>query len=196
MNHRNLSLKHHPQIYPVREDTLLLCEAALEEVKVWDRVLEVGTGSGYITKQLNAKAAWIVATDINPYAVAATYAEGIDVVRTDLTAGICGLFDVVIFNPPYLPTVKEERIEDWLEYALDGGPTGRKVIERFAREVGTILTEGGRVLLLVSSLTGKKEVRDIFIRNGFSGEIVREIVIEAEELLVYRFLAGKPCLNL
>ena len=43
-----------------------------------------------------------------------------------------GLFDLIVFNPPYLPTQPEERIDDWLEYALDGGVDGRAVITRFA----------------------------------------------------------------
>jgi len=43
-----------------------------------------------------------------------------------LFSGLSGPFDLIIFNPPYLPTLPRERIDDWLEYALDGGPTGRR----------------------------------------------------------------------
>ena len=95
-----------------------------------------------------------MATDINPHAVLCAHKAGIDVVRTDLFTGIRGPFDLVLFNPPYLPTQPEERMDDWLEYALDGGESGRAVIERFARNVGDVLAPGGRILLLISSLTG------------------------------------------
>jgi release factor glutamine methyltransferase len=178
-------------VYPVREDTHLLLEAAGEEIRPSDRVLEVGVGSGYIAHQLQGRAAWIVATDINPHAVRKAKEEGIDVLRTNLMAGICGSFDLVLFNPPYLPTRPEERIEDWLEYALDGGPSGREVIARFAEQVVSILAVQGRILLLISSLTGQKEVERIFSHQGMVGRIVKETFIEGEMLFVYRFCRKK-----
>jgi len=99
----------------------------------------------------------IVATDINPHAVFCAREQGVDVIRCDLFSGLRGSFDLILFNPPYLPTQPEERIDDWLEYALDGGATGRDVIERFAAGVGGVLAPGGRILLLVSALTGIAE---------------------------------------
>ncbi len=44
------------------------------------------------------------------------------------------------FNPPYLPTQPEERINDWLEHALDGGLNGRVVIERFSEQVESCIS--------------------------------------------------------
>ena len=65
----------HPQVYPVEEDTQLLLEAALAEVRPGDRVLEVGTGSGHIAASLADRAARVVALDINPHAVRAARAR-------------------------------------------------------------------------------------------------------------------------
>ena len=96
----------------------------------------MGTGSGLIAAEI-AKITRIIATDINPHAVISAQDAGVEVVRTDLFAGIRGPFDLVLFNPPYLPTQPEERMDDWLEYALDGGESGRAVIERFAAECRT-----------------------------------------------------------
>jgi release factor glutamine methyltransferase len=149
-------------------------------------VLEVGTGSGIIAVGLSKVAASVVATDINPFAVAYTHAEGIDVIRTDLFAGLKGLFDLVVFNPPYLPTKADERIDDWLEYALDGGESGRVVIERFANEVSRVLAPQGRVLVLISSLTGLPEVSELFTKNGFPVTVITEQVVEDETLYVLR----------
>lgn len=175
------------QVYPVREDTSLLLEAARQEVRPDDRVLEVGTGSGYIAVELMKITPHIIATDINPHAVRMTRERGIEVVRTDLMAGLKGHFDLIVFNPPYLPTANEERIDDWQERALDGGLSGRIVIERFAREIGRVLAKKGRMLLLVSSLTKEDEVEKLFFHQGFCGKIVKKLSIEGEVLIVYRF---------
>jgi release factor glutamine methyltransferase len=122
---------------------------------------------------------------------------GLEVVRTDLFAAVRGPFDLVLFNPPYLPTLPEERIEDWLEYALDGGESGRVVIEQFAAGVGRILAPGGRILLLVSSLTGPHAVREMFHLQGFSTVIATQQTVEDEELYVIRIERKRDsCLKL
>ncbi|QYZ80377.1 methyltransferase domain-containing protein [Methanofollis formosanus] len=174
------------QVYQPAEDTFLLRDAALAEVRSDDRVLEVGCGSGTVIAALRERAAAVVATDINPHAVRAGREQGVETVRTDLFAGLRGPFDLVLFNPPYLPTLPEERIDDWLEYALDGGPTGRATIERFAEEVGRVLAPFGRVLLLVSSLTGVDEVRKLFADLGYIVILVAEERVEDEDLVVLR----------
>jgi len=174
------------QIYQPSEDTRLLLGVAQKELRPGDRVLEVGTGSGYIAADL-AREADVVATDINPYAVAAARNEGVSIIRADLFAGIRGRFDLVIFNPPYLPTHEEERINDWLEYALDGGETGREVIKRFAEDVHRVLAPAGRILIIVSSLTGVNEACSLFLKEGYCVEIVsRAPVFGGEELVVLR----------
>lgn len=132
-----------------------------------------------------------MATDINPHAALCARDPGVQVVRSNLFAGIRGTFDLIIFNPPYLPTRPEERIDDWLEYALDGGATGRDVIERFAAGVEQVLAPGGRILLLISSLTGLDEVTDLFSRHGFVTRVMVAQLIEDEELYVL-YIARVP----
>jgi release factor glutamine methyltransferase len=102
-------------------------------------------------------------------------------------AGLRGPFDLVLFNPPYLPTRQEERIDDWLEFALDGGETGREVIRRFAAGVYRVLAPGGRILLIVSSLTGVNEVCCMFREEGYCAEAVRtEQIFGGEKLVVLK----------
>jgi release factor glutamine methyltransferase len=175
------------QVYQPDADTYLLLEAARKEVKPGDRILEVGTGSGFISGEL-AKVSRVVATDINPHAVLCAGTAGIDVVRTDLFMGIRGPFDLVLFNPPYLPTQPEERTDDWLEYALDGGRSGRAVIERFARNVGDVLAPDGRILLLVSSLTGLAEVLALCSGFCYSANVLMRETVEDEVLYVLRII--------
>ncbi|HOI14511.1 MAG TPA: class I SAM-dependent methyltransferase [Methanoculleus sp.] len=174
------------QVYSPAEDSELLLREALAEVRPDDRVLEVGTGSGYVAAGLLSRAAAVVATDINPHAVRCARARGVETIRTDLFAGLCSPFDLILFNPPYLPTAPEERMDDWLEYALDGGPTGRTTIERFVADAGRVLSPFGRVLLLVSSLTGPGEVRELFARAGFVSFVIDTKAIEGETLYVLR----------
>lgn len=178
------------QVYQPEADTHLLLQAALAEFRPGDRVLEIGTGSGAIAAGLPGSAS-VVATDINPHAAACAREKGLDVVRTDLLAGIRVTFDLILFNPPYLPTQPDERIDDWLEHALDGGESGRVVIERFAEVVGQVLAPGGRILLLISSLTGREEVGDLFSRGGFSSEVILHERIEGEDLMVLKIVRSR-----
>ena len=177
---------HDPaQVYQPEADTFLLLRVALSEVRPTDRVLEIGTGSGTVAAGL-PEPSRIIVTDINPHAAVCARAKGLEVIRTDLFAGICGSFDLILFNPPYLPTKPEERIDDWLEYALDGGITGREAIQLFAEGAGRLLAPGGRILLLISSLTGLAEVSAIFERYGYRVSSVAEEPVEDEILYVLR----------
>lgn len=173
------------QVYQPEADTYLLLKAAVQEVRPGDRVLEIGTGSGTIAAGLPA-AARVVATEINPHAALQARRLEVAVIRTDLAAGIKGTFDLILFNPPYLPTRPEERIDDWLEYALDGGLTGRDVIERFSEDLGNILAPGGRALLLISGLTGPEETAALFSARGYTVTTVAEADAEGEMLYVLK----------
>lgn len=184
------------QVYQPEADTYLLLEVALKEIRSGDRILEVGTGSGYIAAGImgliqsqlegNDESSFVVGTDINPHAVRCAREKGVEVVRTRLFDGLRGSFDLIVFNPPYLPTLNEEKIEDWLEHALDGGPDGRAVLSRFAKEVGMVLAPGGRVLLLISSLTGEEAVIENFTKLSYKVEIVTKRRVFDEELIVFR----------
>ena len=176
----------HPEVYAPAEDTWLLLRAAIKECRDGERVLEIGCGSGAVSGALSQRAR-VLATDINPHAVREARDRGVEVIRTDLFSGICGRFDLILFNPPYLPTHPGERMDDWLEYALDGGPDGRAIISRFLSEVGRVLAPAGRVLLLVSSLTGLPEVCMLIAQAGFAPEVFMEEQVEGEMLTVIRF---------
>ena len=173
-------------MYQPAEDSFLLLHAARQEITPHDRVLEVGVGSGYVSSRL-PPCAMVVATDINPHAAGIAKEAGVRIVRTDLAAGLCRVFDLILFNPPYLPTGPGERIDDWLEYALDGGPDGRDVIARFLQEIPAVLVPGGRVLLLISSLTGVLETREMIGLAGWDSSIAAQEMVEGgETLIVYR----------
>lgn len=52
---------------------------------------------------------------------------------TDLISGVAleGSVDILIFNPPYVPTPSEEVNSDGIEASWAGGLHGREVIDRF-----------------------------------------------------------------
>ena len=146
-----------PNVYEPSDDTYLLIDAALNVVRPTDSVLEVGTGCGLIAKIVARVARSVIATDINPQAVINVTLNGVDVVQGDLFANLDRRFDVIIFNPPYLPALSNGS-SDWLTQAWDGGPSGREAIMRFLSHADMHLTKKGRVLMTISSITGYREV--------------------------------------
>jgi release factor glutamine methyltransferase len=177
------------EVYPPDEDTFLLLEAAIREARPEDHVLEVGCGSGLVSQELAGRVKSITALDINPHATRAARERGVEVVRADLFRGIRGRFDLIVFNPPYLPTEPEERGDQWINYALDGGASGRETIGRFLLDLADHLRPGGRALLLISSLTGPEEVEGM----ARDAELVAELVASKgcffERLMVLRITA-------
>ncbi len=172
------------KVYEPAEDSFLMIEAVLREVQRSDSVLEIGTGSGIISMFIE-DIAQVIATDINPQAVKCAKLNGIDVIMTDLFDGINGKekFDLIVFNPPYLPSEGQKTDMDIL---WDGGPNGRGTINRFLDQVKDYLTEDGRILLLASSLTG---IEQIIARMESIGFVVDEIMGEKhffERLVVLR----------
>jgi release factor glutamine methyltransferase len=176
----------HEEVYQPAEDTYLLQRAALAESKAEDNVLEIGCGSGFISQVLARKVARLLATDINPHAVRAAWGRGIEVVRADLFRGIKGKFDLILFNAPYLPTRPEEKTGQWIDYALDGGESGRRTVDRFIADLAGHLRPGGRALLLISSLTGLAKVQETAKAAGFMAEVVADEGCFFERLYVLR----------
>ena len=174
------------EVYQPAEDTYLLLRAALAETWPADSVLEIGCGSGFVSKELGTKVAFLLATDINPHAVRAARARGIEVIRADLFRGIKGKFDLILFNAPYLPTEPKERTGQWIDYALDGGESGRQTVDRFLEDLAGHLRPGGRALLLISSLTGLAEVRRTAKAAGLTAEVVADEGCFFERLYVLR----------
>ncbi|MFB6095824.1 MAG: HemK2/MTQ2 family protein methyltransferase [Haloferacaceae archaeon] len=173
-------------VYQPAEDSALLAEAALEHAR--GRALEVGTGSGWVAERVAVETdCSVVASDVNPHACRQARARGITVVRGNLVDPFrAGAFDIVLFNPPYLPTDPDNEWGDWMEAALSGGETGRALIEPFLADVGRVLAPGGQVLLLVSSLTGYEAVLELVAAAGLDHEPVREESFPFETLTVLR----------
>jgi len=179
-------------VYQPAEDSRLLASVAVERVDASDRVLDVGTGSGYVAARIAAETgAAVHASDVNPHACrrARTNArdEGVElsVVRGDLTRPFrAAAFDWVVFNPPYLPADPDAERDDWMERALSGGESGRAVIEPFLDDVARVLAPDGEILLLVSTLTDIDEVAAYAADRGLAARTEREESYPFERLAV------------
>lgn len=196
----NYDYYYSDDVYPPAEDTYLLLDAALAESRPEDLVIEIGSGRGIISVELATKVRRLIATDINPHAILATKARAeergasdkIELVRADLFGGISGIFDLVLFNPPYLPTQPEERSGNWIDYALDGGISGRETVDRFLEDLSSHLKPGGRALLLISSQTGLREVQDTASAFGLTTVVVANERCFFEQLHVLRITVADP----
>jgi release factor glutamine methyltransferase len=144
-----LVLEEDPMVYRPSEDSRLLLESVV--LDRGERFLEVGTGTGLVALHA-ARLGPATATDVNPAAVGLARANArrngltLEVVRTNLAAGVRGPFDVVAFNPPYL----EGRPHDELDRAWAGGAQGSEVSVRFVSDLPRILGVGGRAYLLLA----------------------------------------------
>lgn len=173
------------EVYQPAEDSWLLVEAARDRLTATDRVLDVGTGSGFVGETIrDTVGAEVFATDINPHACAAAAARGLETVQADLGAPFAtGSFDAVVMNPPYLPAVPALP-DDWMQRALSGGSTGRAVIERALETLPRLLRPDGRLLLVVSSLADLTAVREFGRQQGLTDSVVTEDSFPFERLVV------------
>ena len=175
-------------VYQPAEDSRLLADAVVDHVSPDDRVLDVGTGSGYVGVRVQSETgANVVGCDLNPAACRQAAESGLRVVQADMVEPFRdGSFDVVCCNPPYLPTPPEREWDDPMERALSGGPDGRAVVDPFLAGVGRVLKPDGEGFLLISTLTGPDEVRETATAHGLETNVVAEESHPFERLLVLR----------
>ena len=224
------------EVYPPDEDSFLLADALSAELprllgapgRLPPRaVLEVGCGSGYVgasaTRLLGAAAGGggsapappLVALDVNPNALAATRetlaAHGLsgELVRADLLAGLRrGIFDLVLFNPPYVPTPSDEleqaAEERGLAAAWAGGERGRVVIDRFLDQLGgsdegtspprsasaqtsaCFLAERGCCLMIALAQNDPEGILDGLGARGLQGRVIERRRADEEFLCVLK----------
>ncbi len=188
----DLDLKLSNEVYVPREDTYLLVEATRDEVDREDEVLDMGTGTGILALIAAKDCEKVVGVDVDKKALELAKEnarrndiENVEFVQSDLFEEVDGKFDLVVFNPPYLPgEVREENFqgsEQWF-----GGETGREVIGRFSEELDDHLSGDGRALVMVSSLTGFEETREMFTERGFTVTVKEKKKIPWETLYVLK----------
>ena len=150
------------------------------------KILEIGCGTGIAS--LSAAAANpkndVLGVDINPAAVECARKNAgkngiINALfeKSDMFSGVSGKFDAVLFNPPYLPTTRQERLA--LEHenaAYDGGESGLEAFRHFAGRVADFVFLGGKVAVIATSLGGgiKKTMDELGQKIGPSQILASE----------------------
>jgi len=124
-----------------------------------DNALDLGTGSGVQAVHLARRARQVVATDVNPRALAlARLSLDLSGASAELLEGslyepVAGRrFDLIVANPPFVIAPPEGRLT-YRESGLDGDDVCRELV----RQAPEQLTEGGWCQLLANWLDGPAE---------------------------------------
>jgi release factor glutamine methyltransferase len=151
-------------------------------------ILDIGTGSGILAIMGAQLGAQVVATDINPRAVACAKANvlrngcgsSVTLVESDLFDSLGDKkFDIIMFNPPYLVRAPEGPYAT----AMQGG-VDLAVIKRLAAGAAHYLTLHGFLLLLLSTDAPIASLFSIFAGTRYSTDILQRRNGLFEEFLV------------
>jgi release factor glutamine methyltransferase len=195
MPFRHLVLRVAPGVFIPRPETEVLVDAALEFLDRGDDaepiVVDLCTGSCAIAASIayERSRARVYATEIVPAtgdmaranAERAGVGERVEVLTGDLFAplplDLRGRVDVVVSNPPYIPTadladLPAEVAAHEPMIALDGGPDGLDVVRRIASEARDWLRPGGLLALETDTLRAKEAAR--VLSQWYEGSEVRQ----------------------
>ena len=152
-----------PDVLTPRPETEELVElvSALYDRKAPHTFLDMCTGSGCIACALAKRFphAQVLAVDVSEKALAVAQEnvkkfrlhEQVHLLQSDLWEGVTGTFDLIISNPPYIPSeimdtltrevLKEPRL------ALDGGPDGLDIVRPLCAVAADYVNPGGWLAL-------------------------------------------------
>ena len=186
----------HPQVYQPAEDTYLLADNL--QVNRMSKILEIGTGTGIIAIIAAKRASKVIATDINPHAIDCAVKNiitnktyNVELRKGNLFEPVEGeKFDLILFNTPYLPSSTDEKSDDELDAAWNGGLDGREVIDKFLEEVTDYLNPDGKVQMVQSSLSDNEKTLKKFEELGFKASITACEKCFFEEIVVISAVIG------
>jgi len=194
--YQNLVLELHPQVYDPAEDSFLLLESL--QITPRDVVLELGTGCGLLALACVYQGARVVCSDINPYAVQLTrhniernrhlLQSPIEVRQGNLFSVLNDneRFTVILFNPPYLPTKKNEKTSEWFDTATDGGRTGLTITKRFLQGLCQHLQPTGCAYFIYSTLSKRSLLEQYLKDERLTAVVLASQRYHGEDLDVYR----------
>ena len=166
---------------PETEELAMMVVAAAE---AGNSILDLCTGSGAIAiavykelEKCNRKCK-VTAVDISADALELAKenaeANGADVVfvQSDLFTRIRGRFDIIVTNPPYIPSKEietlQKEVRDYEPHlALDGGEDGLDIYRRIAAEASKYLNRGGTLMMEVGEGEAAEVVK-LFKGNAYS----------------------------
>lgn len=198
----------HDEVYEPCDDSFALVDALLaDRTNLLEHhptlCMEIGCGSGYVITSLalilgaEGNGVNYIATDINPHAVKVTHetmeAHGVnaELIITDIASGLekrlAGLVDVMVVNPPYVPTPEDEVGSEGITSSWAGGENGRSVIDRILPVADTLLSEKGWLYMVTLQANNPSEICHEMRKKGYASKIVVQRSTEEESLLIIKF---------
>lgn len=163
-----LKEKIHPYYgtyFPTRFDHLYLFDKWLKNYTGLKRsAIDIGTGCGVLAFQmLNRGFENVTASDINPNSIISAkehagknkLSHRITVIQSDLFEKVDYKADLVVFNPPWLPALKDTEGLDSAIYFEAG------LFERFFDHAANYINDNGRLVILFSNLAESEGVTDL-----------------------------------
>lgn len=174
-----------PGVYRPQADTLLLAEALSHEtLGPGSAVMEIGTGTGALALRAATTGARVTAVDVSWLAVLAARLNGLRhrrplrVLHGDFAARAKGHhFDLVLANPPYVPSPDARLPRHGPRRAWDAGPDGRSVIDRICATAPALLRPGGALLMVHSAMCRPETTLRLLARRGLTPRITERASI-------------------
>ena len=189
-----VKIKVNENVLIPRIDTEIVVETALKQIKDGDEVLDLMTGSGCIARAISENSRAIVyASDINENAIetAKTNFSG-TIYHSDVFENIDKKFDVIVSNPPYIPTsvvnTLEKEVLKQPIIALDGGENGLVLYEKIAKTLKKALKAGGTLVLEIGYDQGNS-VPEIFSKYFESVQVVKDLSNNDRVVVCKNFLS-------
>ena len=165
--------------------------------------LEVGPGSGVISAFTSRaladrqQSSMMITVDVNPaalYATQKTFAcvgmsQSLECILGDATTCMFrrGVFDLMMCNPPYVPSDRNE-IDHPLTAAWSGGlPDGREVTDKVIERAADSLYGNGDLWLLLDERNVPSAVARFAQSLGFKTQQVAKRKVPGELLYIFRF---------
>ncbi|MFB8105813.1 HemK2/MTQ2 family protein methyltransferase [Streptomyces sp. NPDC056007] len=194
-----------PGVYAPQHDTHLLLRAlARETVRPGSHVIDLGTGSGLLAVAAARRGAHVTAVDLGRRAVitarlnALLARQRVTVHRGDLAGPVPGRsYDLVLSNPPYVPSPLGPPPRRGSARAWDAGHDGRAVVDRICDAAPHLLRRGGVLLMVHSALTGTEATLRHLSRGGLKAEVSDTASVPFGPVLLSRlpWLRGRGLLD-
>jgi len=168
-------------MYFPREDSYFFSDILNVHLKDKDKsikILDMGSGSGILAEsctKLGFKN--IQAADIDKESVSFLKKKKIKAIKSDLFSNIKEKFDLIIFNPPYLPEDKYDKEKD-----TTGGKKGYETIVKFLKQAKKHLNKNGSIFLLFSSFSKPNIIKREAKKLGYEVKLLAKKRIFFEEL--------------
>ncbi|KAJ0174274.1 hypothetical protein K1T71_010420 [Dendrolimus kikuchii] len=189
-------------VYEPAEDSFLLIDALERDLHYLSEInptfcLEVGSGSGIVVTAFGMAFpnCFCISTDINFKACTMSRSTAernkviFDTVNMDLiTAFNDNLFDIILFNPPYVVTESKECGGKDITASWAGGLKGREITDKLLDMIPKKLASKGAFYLLLIRENIPEEVIEIMSKYGFKSEIIIERRVRNEQQLVLKFI--------